>query len=195
MIYYVYRGDYMTIISNNCSGAYEMKVLKKLPYHSPTVFLQILPDEFPKFCENFKEYMKYELVEYTDFSEKHKDNMMQLLGFIPTFPCALLNDIAILFQHEDSYIVAKEKWDRRKKRIDDNVYFMFCCEFSAFKTSAQEFANLHLPKSVLFTRSFDIVGNHYRYEVPVNSEYLAMQTNGRFVFEGNFNRNEFFIGE
>ena len=186
----------MTIISNNCSGAYEMRVLGINPYTSPTVFLQILPTEYPKFCKDFKRYMSYELVEYTDFSEEHKYAMQKLLGFIPTFPCGLLGDIAILFQHEKSFNVAKEKWDRRKLRIDyDNIYYMFCIEFPVFRNCAVEFANLHLPNSVLFMRSFDIETDipHYRYDKDV--EYLLMQNNGKFVFEGEFERNKFFILE
>lgn len=184
----------MTIISNNCSGAYEMRILGINPYTSPTVFLQILPTEYGKFCSNFKQYMQYELVEYVDFSEEHKYAMQKLLGFIPTFPCALLGDIAILFQHEKSFSVAKEKWDRRKKRIDyDNVYFMFCVEFITFKDCARDFANLHLPNSVLFTRGFDVDTDipHYRYDE--DAEYLLMKDTGRFIFEADFDRHTFFL--
>lgn len=186
----------MTIISNNCSGAYEMRALNIAPYTSPTVFLQILPTEFSKFCKNFREYMQYDLIEYRDFSKEHRDAMLKLLGFIPTFPCALCGDIAILFQHETSFSVAKQKWDRRRQRVDyDNVYFMFCVEFIAFKEEAQAFADLHLDNSVLFTRGFDVHSEtpHYRYDEDV--EYLLMQDNGKFVFEADFDRHKFFVGE
>lgn len=184
----------MTIVSNNCSGAYEMRALDIAPYTSPTVFLQILPTEFSKFCKNFKHYMQYELTEYVDFSEEHKYAMQMLLGYVPDFPCGLLGDIAILFQHEKSYNVAKEKWDRRKQRIDyDNVYYMFCVEYERFAFCAREFANMHLPNSILFTRGFDVVTDipHYRYDK--DAEYLLMEPTGRFIFEADFERQKFFV--
>lgn len=188
------RNIMKTIISNNCSGAYMMRALN-IKYNSPTIFLQVLPDEYPKFCNNLKEYMQKDLIEYKDYSDKHIESMKKLLGEVPGFPCGLLGDVAILFQHEKSFDEAKRKWDRRKERIDWNhIGYMFCLEFSDFKEAAKEYGELRLPHSVLFTRSFDVDVpiEHYRYDVPVDSEYLAIRSNGKFVFESYFDRETWY---
>ena len=64
----------ITIISNNCSGARIQQDLK-MQYQSPTINLQILPEEYPKFCKNLKRYLSCNIKEYTDFSVIHKEQM------------------------------------------------------------------------------------------------------------------------
>ena len=61
----------LSIISNNCSGVRLMQDLK-IRYDSPTVALQILPEEYTKFCNNLEFYLSQEIVEYRDFNDEHK---------------------------------------------------------------------------------------------------------------------------
>ena len=171
----------MTIISNNCSGAALYHDIG-MRFDSPTILLQILPSEFPKFCKNLKEYMSYEVKEYTDFSDEHAKEFYDLLGKKPDFPVGKLGDIAILFQHYPTFSWAKMKWNDRKERIDYNhIAYIFVLE-KEFKEPAEEFGQLNLKNSLIFTRDFDIEAIHYKYHIEKGMEYL-----GRSPYTGNRN--------
>ena len=98
-----------SIISHLCVGGIIYDNLG-LPYLSPTVGLSIERKEFVKFATNLKHYLAQDLV------------------FIPSedqFPVALLDDITIRFKHYETEQEAKEKWERRKERINyDNLFFI-----------------------------------------------------------------------
>lgn len=179
----------MTIIANNCAGWRLAETLKE-PYKTPTIALQILPEEFPKLCANLKYYMDQRLMEYTHYSEKHREAMIRLLGQEPTFPCGIVGDIAVLFQHEKDFKTAKEKWDRRKERIDYNdLAFVFCLDYKRYEKEAQEMSDLHLPRTFIFTNNFHIPGPHYFYVVPDGLCFLDV-IDGRYIFESDFDRGE-----
>lgn len=186
-----------TIISNNCSGAALYHDIGSR-FYSPTILLQILPSQYPKFCKNLKKYMTLEVTEYKDISLKHMSEMYHLLGGTkPYFPVGMLGDIAILFQHYNTFAEAKEAWDRRKDRIDYNhVGYIFVLEREN-KEAAKEFGDLNLPHSALFMRDFDVDVPiiHHQYHIPEGMEYLARspETGQRF-FEANFDRTAFFEG-
>lgn len=183
----------MTIISNNCSGVYAYMDLG-MQYTSPTIALQILPGEYAKFCKNLKHYMECELQEYTDYSDKHKHQMIELLGQMPYFPCGLLDDIVIMFQHEKSFKEAKEKWDRRKQRIDyNNLVYLFVLE-KQYYIEGVEFKSLGLDNAFLFTRDF-YVAHSIRYTVPSDRDYLSVHPKtGKRCFCGNFDLIGFLRG-
>ena len=174
----------MTIISNNCSGAYLYHDLG-LKFNSPTINLQILPQEYTKFCKNLKDYMSMEVQEYKDFSKVHQEQMFHLLGGNnPYFPVGILGDIAILFQHYKTFEEAKEKWDERKQRIDyDNLKYIFVLE-RPYIDAAREFGLSGLDNAVMFTREFkmDVPIENYMYHIPPGSEYLGVnpKTGNRF---------------
>ena len=184
----------VTIISNNCSGARLQQDLK-MQYQSPTIILQILPEEYPKFCRNLRHYMESELVEYTDFSETHHEQMIKLLGQEPYFPCGLVDDVAVLFQHYETFEEAKEKWERRKARIDyDHIGYLFVLDRPFYEKEAIEFGNLQLKNSVLFTRGYDVDApiEHHRYDLPAGTEYLQRDPRtGHRYFEYGFDRYKF----
>jgi len=184
-----------TIISNNCSGAALYHDIGSM-FFSPTILLQILPSEYPKFCKNIREYMSLEVEEYTNISQKHADEAFWLLrGNAPYFPMGLLGDIAILFQHYDTFEAGKEKWDLRKQRMDfEHLGFIFVLEREN-REAAQEFGNLNLPNSALFMRDFDVDVpiTHINYHVPDGMEYLNRSPEtGQRYFEGHFDRGTFF---
>lgn len=180
----------LSIIANNCSG-WKMYTSLHCRYDSPTIALQILPEEFPKFCANLQHYMSQELTEYKDLTKAHYNQIKRLIEMEPYFPIGRLDDIAILFQHETDFQAAKEKWNRRKERLNyDNLVYMFCLDYPRYQKEAQEFRDLGLPKSFIFTRDFDIKGDHYRYTVPEVKDLCYLNTDGpnHFIFEGNFRR-------
>ena len=180
----------ISIIANNCTGGY-IYMDSHLQYGSPTMWTQILPQEFPKFCKNLKHYMECELKEYKDVSETHMEQINKLLHQPPYFPLGIVDDVVILFQHYTSFEQAKEKWDKRKKRIDyDHIGYVFCL-LEPYIDEAIEFESLDLKNSFLFTRSFDIPGKHIRFEVPEGCEYLGANPHtGQRCFYGNTTINE-----
>ncbi|MEG0578089.1 MAG: DUF1919 domain-containing protein [Bacilli bacterium] len=101
------------ILSNNCIAAllYNDYCMK---FNSPTINLQIMPDEFVRFCGNLRFYLNSDLVEdknidmniYKDF---HREGN--------PFPIAKLEDITIYFQHYDTFEDAKLAWSRRCNRV------------------------------------------------------------------------------
>ena len=186
----------MTIISNNCSGARLQQDLK-MRYESPTIILQILPEEYSKFCRNLKHYMSLDVTEYKELSEKHHKQIVKLLGQEPYFPIGLIDDIAILFQHYETFEQAREKWNERKERINyHDIGFMFVLE-KPYYSEAIEFGNSGLHNAVLFTRGFDVDVpiEHHRYDLPFGKEYLGRNPKtGQRYFENGFDRKKFLNG-
>lgn len=188
----------LSIVSNNCSGVRLMQDLN-IRYDSPTVALQIMPEEYTKFCQNFKYYMEQDIKEYKEFSDVHRQYFANMYGGGIDFVVGLCGDIAIVFQHYDTWQEAKEKWDRRKARVDySNLVYIFCADNSKYDKEAQEFRNANIPNSYVFTRDFDIEGEHYRYHVPEVNPYnpkqpycfLDKDNPNHYFFEGSFDRGK-----
>lgn len=184
------------IISNNCSGVRLLQDFN-LRYDSPTIALQIMPEEFTKFCQNLKWYMEQEITEYKYFSDEHKQYFANMYGGGIDFVCGLCGDVAIVFQHYDSWEDAKTKWDRRKARLDySNLAYIFCLDNPRYVKEAQDFSNANIPNSFIFTRDFDIEGKHYRYHVPEVNPYnpdrtycfLDKDRPNHYFFEGEWER-------
>lgn len=185
----------MTIIANNCIGGSIYRDLKR-QYKTPTVDIHIFPQQWCKFCTNLKHYMDVELVEYPveELSDYHKEIVTSLLGGINTdHPYGLIDDIVIFFHHSDDFKTAKEKWDRRKQRIDyEHIGYMFYVRYPKFKEYAIEFANLNLPNSAIFLQDTDVPcrKNMYRVDVPEGEMFLS-QHKGKHNYEQNFDKLAF----
>ncbi len=105
-----------TIISNNCFAGSIYQDLG-LEYRSPTVGLFFYSDCYMKFVDNIKYYMELEL----DFISKSKYHDNKL-----SYPVGILDDVEIHFLHYTTEKKAKEKWDKRKARINyDNIFYIF----------------------------------------------------------------------
>ena len=147
-----------TIISNNCSGGAILHELG-MEFKTPTINLQILPEEYPKFCQNFKKYMETDLVEYKDITEEHKTYLYKMFGGVPDMPFGLLGDIIVCFQHYGTFEESKEKWDERKAKVDyENIGFIFHARGPEYKNEAEEFQRLYLPNKLTLTQDFSIDG-------------------------------------
>lgn len=182
-----------TIIANNCIGGSILHDLG-LRFNTPTINLQILPAEFPKFCQNLKHYMETELIEYKEPSNLHKYDLINMFGHTPKgeFPYGLCDDIIICFQHYSTFKEAKESWDRRKERIDyEHIGYIFYLAWDYDKKRAIDFMNLGLKNSVIFTEGFDIAIPHFRIDVPKGAHFLDIATNGKKYYEQIFNPQKF----
>lgn len=104
-----------SIISNNCWGGGIYQELK-VPYYTPTIGLFFYPNDYIKFLTNLKHYCTDAELSFTK-SSKHKLHTGQ-------YPIGLLDgEIEIHFLHYKNEDEAREKWNRRKKRINwDNLY-------------------------------------------------------------------------
>lgn len=107
-----------TIISNNCLGGmiYESYAIKK---NSPTVGAFFMAEDYIKFVSNMKEYISYELKFIDPENSRYKSILKKDKRF-GQYPIGKLNDIEIMFLHYENEKDAKEKWDRRCKRINWN---------------------------------------------------------------------------
>ena len=193
-----------TIISNNCMGGVICS-RHHMQFKSPTVALQILPEEFPKFCDNLTHYIESELVKYPieEFTEEHKRYALRMYNKIPNeFPYGRIDDIMVCFQHYKTFEEAKEKWDRRKARIEwDHLGYVMHSEWDRYKPEIKKFLDLNLPHSVALTKGFSVFSSYrhsYQFtvpEVPGIDDFGSY--NGKWVVEicSHYNEEEFLRGE
>ena len=182
-----------TLIANNCIGGSILHDLG-LRFNTPTINLQILPGEYPKFCRNFRHYMETELVEYKELSDLHRYELINMFGHTPIneFPYGLCDDIIICFQHYPTFKEAKAAWDRRKARIDyDHIGFIFYLAWEFDQRRALEFADIGLKHSVIFTEKFDVDIPHFRVDPPEGVHFLDLAENGKKYYEQVFNPQVF----
>ena len=92
----------VTIISNNCIAGTILHDMG-LPLNTPTVNLQIMPEEFPMFCKMIPLCLKSELYEYKNISDKHKTMLLNMFGGIPECPLAICRGYMIVLQHYKTF--------------------------------------------------------------------------------------------
>lgn len=99
-----------TIISDNCWGGQIYQELN-VPYSTPFVGLFVFSPDYVKLLENLEYYLNLEL----QFIQNSKYGEFK-------YPVGVLDDVEIHFLHYSGEKEAKEKWDRRVKRINwDNI--------------------------------------------------------------------------
>ena len=152
-----------TIIANNCWAG---KVYQRygLPYNSPTVGLFFWAEDYVRFVSRLKYYMSLELSMIPATKSKHYD-MLVKRNQLPC-PVGKLGDIEVVFLHYKTEEEAKEKWERRKQRINwDNLYIKFsmmnCCKMEHLN----EFKTLDYEAKVVFVNNKELtqMGNGFVY--------------------------------
>lgn len=112
-----------SIISNNCWAGSVYRYFD-IPYNTPTVGLYFFAADYIKFIDNLKYYFSLELDFITYEQSKYKDDLIKRNQ--TGVPIARLDDIEIIFLHYKTVDEAREKWERRKKRINyDNIILKF----------------------------------------------------------------------
>lgn len=146
-----------TIISCNCWdwGVYSRY---QLPYSSPTTNLLFPPRKFLKFISDIPHYLNEELVQIDLESFHYRDYVLEREkkgGWGKKDPrkfvYARLGDVDFVAWHYNTFEEVKEKWDRRKKRVNyDKMLFkmhdLWECSFEEFK----EYLRLTEGKNALF---------------------------------------------
>lgn len=181
-----------TIISNNCFGGV-ISHQYGLEFCSPTINLQILPEEFPTFCNNLHYYMDAELEMYTNFSTFHIECMYRMFDCIPNMPFGRIKDVLVCFQHYDTFDEAAELWNKRKARVDyDSIAYLFHARHPKYKQAVEQFLALDLPNSEVITEDWGMNGTH-RFDVPPGMDAFG-SVNGRRIIEQNFSIKDFLEG-
>lgn len=140
-----------SIISNNCWGGFIYQYFG-LKYTSPTIGLFIMEKDYVKFCSDLKYYISLELefikVEESKYYMKLTNGGKDTI----TYPVARLDDIEVFFMHYTSKEEAKEKWERRRQRINyDRLLIKMSqrndCDYKTLK----DFCELPYKNKVCFT--------------------------------------------
>ena len=120
----------VTIISNNCFGGIFYRD-NALEYRTPTCGLFFMAEEYIKFIYNLDYYLSIdEITEIKCEDSKYKDYLMEIQynGII-----GKIEDLEIMFLHYDNIEEAREKWNRRKKRINkEKIIFKFKKRYRLF---------------------------------------------------------------
>ena len=190
------REKMKTLISNNCIGGCISQSLK-IQYNSPTVRLQISPEQYLKFCTNLEHYIEHEITPVEKLSPYHEEICRRLYwGEIPDYPLGLCDDILLCFQHYKTFKEAAEAWYRRAKRVDYNdIGFTFYARDEMYKQQLLEFIDLKLPHTAVFTENFDIDSPHARVDLEPRGNFIAKGPNGRSLYEQHFDRDPYMRGE
>lgn len=137
-----------TIISNNCFGGIVYRN-NDIPYNTPTAGLFFMADDYIKFIYNMKEYLNMDLVEIKLKNSKH---YKYLNSINYSAPIGKLGDVEIMFLHYPTFAEAKEKWERRKKRINyDKIIYKFCEQNECMYEHLKKFDEFKADNKICFT--------------------------------------------
>ena len=141
------RTDF-TIISNNCWGGVCYEYFG-LPKQSPTVGTFFFASDYLQFVKDIKQYLTKD-IKFIDIKQSKHFDYLQKHNI--RCPIGLLDDIEIFFLHYPNEQVAKEKWNRRVKRLKwDNLIFKFSQMNECSLQNLKEFDELDLPgKKLMF---------------------------------------------
>lgn len=158
--------DY-SIISNNCWGGIKTRNYG-LPYRFPTCGTFFFAKEYLKFLSDLKGHLAAELLPLSVSESRYADILYPKYGDALVLGRVL--DAEIVFLHYDSFAEAKEKWDRRKTRVNfDNLLVKFNDQNGFQPEDYDTFAALPFEHKIFFTAHRELRGKPYtvyfdRYE-------------------------------
>ena len=139
-----------TIISNNCWGGFVYQSYG-LEYSSPTVGLFFEANDYIKFVKNLKKYISMDL----KFINPKETKLYGIKNI--NYPVGRLGDIDIYFMHYKTEKDAKEKWERRCKRINWNkILYKFSNQNLCTIENIKEFMNLNLKNKICFVNKKEL---------------------------------------
>lgn len=193
------KGRSISIISNNCMGA-EICHSLGMRFNSPTVNLQIMPEDYIRFCSNLVHYLKEDVQECTEFTRhqrqmirKEFDREVEELSF----PFGMCGDILIAFQHYQSFDKAKEDWNRRCSRVDLSHCGIILTVDSKYEEEAMAFDQLGYANKILLAVNWAPQLPNTRTESldkPDGIHYFEYCSAFKKYYEKNFNIAEWVVG-
>ncbi len=112
-----------TIISNNCWAGHVYQRFN-IQYNTPTVGLYFFAKDYIRFLKRLQYYLETPI----SFIRPDQSKYYEILKKLNQLHCpiGLIEDIEIIFLHYKSEEEAKEKWNRRCKRVNyDNLIIKF----------------------------------------------------------------------
>ena len=150
-----------SILSNNCWGG---TVYDKyaLPYTTPTIGLWFPPTDYIKFLSKPNYYFGTELVRI-NYLDSHVADLLVERKKAGRYDFDLnnliigrLDDIDIVFIHYKSFEDAKNKWDRRKTRVNwNNLVVKFNDQNGCSQSDFDDFCKLSYKNKLFFTANRD----------------------------------------
>lgn len=126
-----------SIIASNCIGTF-MYYDMKLRFNSPTINLSFDMNDYVRFLEKLPWYLEQEVVPCED------DRF--------DYPCGMVGDVEIRFNHYNTIEEATAKWTERKQRIDwDNLFIIGIDGDNCTYDSMRRFDALPYHNKVIFT--------------------------------------------
>lgn len=139
-----------TIISNNCWGGFIYQSYG-LEYNTPTIGLFFMAEDYIKFISDIKEYLKKE-IKFIEPNKSHSYELIKSKSNFGTYPIGCLGDVEIHFLHYKTQDEAKEKWERRVKRINYNkILYKFNDQNACTEDLLKKFVELPLENKICFT--------------------------------------------
>lgn len=125
-----------TIISHNCVGGVIYHDLG-LKLNTPTINLFFMAKDFIKFCNNLNYYLNCEIKPLKQ--EKYN------------YPIAQIDDVLLYGLHYNSFEELKEKWEKRKERVNfENLFFMMSERDGCTETDIKSFDKLPYENKIIF---------------------------------------------
>lgn len=126
-----------SIIASNCIGTFMYYDLN-MRFNSPTINLSFDMNDYVRFLENLPWYLEQPVVPWDD--ERFE------------YPCGMVGDVEIRFNHYESFEVAAAKWNERKQRIDwHNLFVIGIDGDNCTYDSLKRFDALPYPSKIIFT--------------------------------------------
>ena len=103
-----------SILANNCWGGIVSRD-RRLPYNSPTCGTYFFSKDYLRFLSDVHRYLETELEELPVRESRYAEELVSLHG--EEVVLGRMDDVEVVLLHYPTFAEAKEKWDRRKKRI------------------------------------------------------------------------------
>ncbi|MGM0122855.1 hypothetical protein IGI37_000221 [Enterococcus sp. AZ194] len=151
-----------TILSNNCWGGRISKGFG-LPYNSPTVGLSIMSEDYILFLKHLEGFLKSDVFFVDVAHSKWKDYYEETKRFETlSYPTGQIffeeHCVEIAFINYQTEEEAREKWNRRKKRVNFSKLLIKISEQNDFSEKVlKDFQQLDYPNKICFVCS-DVSG-------------------------------------
>ena len=167
-----------SIISNNCWAGTIYRYLD-MPYLSPTAGLYFFSEDFIKFVSDLHHYLNTPL-EFIDAKESKYFKELERRNQTDK-PLGIIDDVEIVFLHYKTQEEAKEKWDRRKARVNyDNIILKFSRMNLCTQKHIEVFDSLPFKNKIFINNQTPV---KYKSEIYLNlpdNEYGIIRDNEPF---------------
>ena len=189
------RNKDFSILANNCWGGIVSRD-RHLPYNSPTAGTYIFSKDYLRFLSDIHGYLETEMEKVPVQKSKYAEKLIALHG--PEVVVGRLGDVEIVMLHYPTFAEAKEKWERRAKRIRwDNLLVKYSDQNEFEPEDFEVFRRLPFANKLFLTTNPDYKSDftvvipdqwHEGYAVDdIKSSFKVMNVNERL---NNLNRGQ-----